>query len=352
MSHHSALFRAAEVVSSHTPSAISQLKIVRETTDRPPLWYLPDALELPPYNEDRISHAKKRPPSHIPKPRNPYILFRSHLIRINILPKALPFCRSNNNVSRIISHIWKALPKDEKMRFYLLADEERRMHLQRYPEYAANQIRKETNVQEYLAVNLPSSNSILNENQMKCMRIAEAILNNVQGLDLIAQIREITGEKQEDEDTSTRLTKVNSGKSMHKTGRAYIRNASAISKARSRASDEYAPHPSTRSRARTRLSIRDLLCDAEDNGNSRLTDFEPCPSSFTISPGDRMEALDASVPGSSSFPVAKQTSVEPLHYFTHRSNGGNFIHELQKGEETFEHMVIEQGSPYAAFGVH
>lgn len=245
------------------------------------------------------------------------------------------------------------------------------MHLQRYPAYAANQIRKETNVQECLAVNLPSSSSILDENQRKCMRIAEAILNNVQGLDLIAQIQEITGEMQEDEDTSTRLTKADGGKSMHKTGRAHIRSASASSKPRSassRASDGYVPRASARSQTRTCLSIRDLLCDTEDNDESRLTDFEVCrtfnyipeilnvvaalSSSFVVSPGDQMEDSDASVPGSSSFSVAERTSVEPLHYFAHRYNGGDFIHGLQKGEETFEDMIIEQGSPYAAFGVH
>lgn len=86
--------------------------------------------------------CKKSPGSaeHIPRPRNAFILFRQHL-HYSIFPKDRYMLvtqgsfKTNSEVSREIGKRWRQLPADEKKYWQDLAQKEKEMHKQKYPDY-------------------------------------------------------------------------------------------------------------------------------------------------------------------------------------------------------------------------
>ena len=86
--------------------------------------------------------CKKSPssPEHIPRPRNAFILFRQHL-HYSIFPKDRYMLvtqgsfKTNSEVSREIGKRWRSLPAEEKKYWQDLAQKEKEMHRQKYPDY-------------------------------------------------------------------------------------------------------------------------------------------------------------------------------------------------------------------------
>lgn len=86
----------------------------------------------PPAAGARRSHKKR---SHIPRPRNAFILFRQHL-HYQLFPKhALNSFQTNNEISREIGKRWRELPQAEKQVWQDLAAREKELHKLKYPEY-------------------------------------------------------------------------------------------------------------------------------------------------------------------------------------------------------------------------
>lgn len=77
---------------------------------------------------------KRHPEGHIPRPRNAFILFRSHAVTARLIPVELSIT-DHRSVSRIVGEIWKGLPEDERQGWDMLAEEEKRAHREKYPDY-------------------------------------------------------------------------------------------------------------------------------------------------------------------------------------------------------------------------
>ncbi|KAG8744236.1 hypothetical protein FRC10_010598 [Ceratobasidium sp. 414] len=71
------------------------------------------------------SHSRRRPPGHIPRPRNAFILFRSHYVAAQLIP----------NKVEIIGEIWNTLPPAERLVWEQKADVEKEKHYRMYPGY-------------------------------------------------------------------------------------------------------------------------------------------------------------------------------------------------------------------------
>jgi hypothetical protein len=99
------------------------------------------------------SHHKKRPPGHIPRPPNAFILYRAHFIKAqvnyntiaplgNLLP---PFQHipghiepNNNTLSTIAGLCWKKLSDEERETWKEKARKAKEEHMKKYPTYRYN----------------------------------------------------------------------------------------------------------------------------------------------------------------------------------------------------------------------
>ncbi|EJD07857.1 HMG-box, partial [Fomitiporia mediterranea MF3/22] len=69
-------------------------------------------------------------PNHIPRPRNAFILFRSHALARGMVKNI-----QQNEASREIARIWKSADEGTRKRFEAQAEEEKRIHKLKYPGY-------------------------------------------------------------------------------------------------------------------------------------------------------------------------------------------------------------------------
>jgi hypothetical protein len=155
----------------------------------PKLWFIPDDLQFPPRVQKGPAHAKRKPESHIPKARNIFILFRSLFVGRKVLPAQVAFCQNNRQVSRIASHVWRALPEADQARFRQFDEEEKRAHQIQHPGYKWT-TRKVIKT-EFSTRNSPSDETKMDPEQVACKRIAELVLKNLQGEELAARIQEV-----------------------------------------------------------------------------------------------------------------------------------------------------------------
>ncbi|KAH9468473.1 hypothetical protein MJO28_004778 [Puccinia striiformis f. sp. tritici] len=91
----------------------------------------------------RPSHARKTPPGHVKRPRNAFILFRSHACSSNLIPPTVE--KDHRQISRIVSHMWKSLPADEKLKWERKAEEEKDLHRKLHPDYRYKPIYRKEN---------------------------------------------------------------------------------------------------------------------------------------------------------------------------------------------------------------
>ncbi|TNY21715.1 high mobility group box domain-containing protein, partial [Rhodotorula diobovata] len=70
-------------------------------------------------------------PNHVPRPRNAFILFRSHAVTAELIPRSMGI----TNISQVIGSVWRGLSPVERKKWEDLAEEEKRLHKERYPDY-------------------------------------------------------------------------------------------------------------------------------------------------------------------------------------------------------------------------
>lgn len=70
--------------------------------------------------------------SRVPRPRNAFILYRQHHHSIVVAENP---GKSNPEISKIIGEQWRSLPQKEKEFWIHLGDEEKKSHLERFPDY-------------------------------------------------------------------------------------------------------------------------------------------------------------------------------------------------------------------------
>ncbi|KAH7333914.1 hypothetical protein B0J17DRAFT_117933 [Rhizoctonia solani] len=79
------------------------------------------------------SHGRKRPSGHIPRPRNAFILFRSHYVAAQLIPGKVE--NDHRHISKIIGEIWNKLAPTERLIWEQKADIEKERHSRQYPGY-------------------------------------------------------------------------------------------------------------------------------------------------------------------------------------------------------------------------
>jgi hypothetical protein len=102
------------------------------------------------------SHAKKRPPGHIPRPRNAFIIFRCDFVEQKNIPTDVE--TDHRNISRIAGKIWRAMSDESKKPWVDMAQQEREEHAKRHPHYRYT----------------PGSNSISKRNTVPARGIEDA----------------------------------------------------------------------------------------------------------------------------------------------------------------------------------
>lgn len=86
-----------------------------------------------PQSTKNTEHTRRMSADHIKRPRNAFILFRTHAVTSNLIPKEVE--RDHRNISRIISHIWRNLSAEERKVWELQADIEKERHKLKHPNY-------------------------------------------------------------------------------------------------------------------------------------------------------------------------------------------------------------------------
>ncbi|KPV78683.1 uncharacterized protein RHOBADRAFT_51119 [Rhodotorula graminis WP1] len=79
-------------------------------------------------------HGRKFSDNHVPRPRNAFILFRSHAVSTDLIPKSMGIT-DHKNISQVVGSVWRGLSPVERKKWEDLAAEEKRLHSERYPEY-------------------------------------------------------------------------------------------------------------------------------------------------------------------------------------------------------------------------
>ncbi|SPO25672.1 related to pheromone response factor Prf1 [Ustilago trichophora] len=122
---------------------------------------------IPPSKRPGVSHAKKTPPNHIKRPRNAYIIFRSHTVAQKLIPKEVE--HDHRNISRIIAHMWKSLAPEERAHYEQIAKEEKEKHKQLFPNYRYQPTTRRTGVNKRNVKKLENG-------EEECQEIADIIL--------------------------------------------------------------------------------------------------------------------------------------------------------------------------------
>lgn len=100
-----------------------------------PLPAVPPSPLPPPPGKKKKRHGRKMSADHIPRPRNAFILFRSHAITSGLIPRSIGV-KDHKNISQIVGGVWRGLSEVERQQWEELAEEEKRRHLAKYPNYA------------------------------------------------------------------------------------------------------------------------------------------------------------------------------------------------------------------------
>ena len=128
---------------------------------------------LPPSKRPGVSHAKKTPPNHIKRPRNAYIIFRSHTVSQKLIPKEVE--HDHRNISRIIAHMWKSLSPEDRAHYEQMAKEEKERHKLFFPDYRYQPTTRREGVSKRNVKKLENG-------EEECQEIADIILK-AQGKD-------------------------------------------------------------------------------------------------------------------------------------------------------------------------
>lgn len=122
---------------------------------------------LPPSKRPGVSHAKKTPPNHIKRPRNAYIIFRSHTVSQKLIPKEVE--NDHRNISRIIAHMWKSLDPADRAYYEEIAREEKERHKKLFPNYRYQPTTRRGDVKQRNVKKLENG-------EEECQEIADIIL--------------------------------------------------------------------------------------------------------------------------------------------------------------------------------
>lgn len=141
------------------------------------------------------SCRRLRSGNHIPRPRNAFILFRTEFWTHKKITKAVE--HDHRHISRIIGYCWKELPEDEKERWRRKADEEKREHALKYPEYRfAPTARSKKPAKRKVKRNG-------HEELLRCKKVAQLLLEGKAGEELQHAVENLNEKEPRTDTTST-----------------------------------------------------------------------------------------------------------------------------------------------------
>ncbi|WFD33049.1 hypothetical protein MSPP1_004106 [Malassezia sp. CBS 17886] len=108
-------------------------------------------------------------PNHVKRPCNAFILFRSHAVATNLIPKEVE--RDHRNISRIISHMWRSLSPGERKTWEERAEVEKARHRLQHPDYKYRPSTRRGNISRRNVRRLSST-------ERQCENIADSILRS------------------------------------------------------------------------------------------------------------------------------------------------------------------------------
>ncbi|KAI0367513.1 hypothetical protein BV20DRAFT_557836 [Pilatotrama ljubarskyi] len=89
--------------------------------------------KLADYAGPRTSHSRKKKPGHIPRPPNAFMIFRSELWNKEKIKSTVE--RDHRQISRIAGNLWNDLSEAERAPYHHLAEEAKKEHARKYPQY-------------------------------------------------------------------------------------------------------------------------------------------------------------------------------------------------------------------------
>ncbi|KAF8665087.1 hypothetical protein AX16_000555 [Volvariella volvacea WC 439] len=120
-------FDQAIVYTQSSPELSSSLFSCNSPFDFVP----PSPSDLPSSPSSLVKRNSRRPPGHIPRPRNPFIIFRTE--EMTKISRSIE--HDHRHISRIIAHMWNKLPESDKQYWRRRADMEKLEHERKYPDY-------------------------------------------------------------------------------------------------------------------------------------------------------------------------------------------------------------------------
>lgn len=87
------------------------------------------------------SHNRKRPKDHVPRPPNAFLIYRSHFLRKQLIPRHVE--TKQQNLSRIIGECWRRLPAEKKEEWHAQARAVEAAHAMKHPNYVYRPVRRE-----------------------------------------------------------------------------------------------------------------------------------------------------------------------------------------------------------------
>ncbi|TFY57932.1 hypothetical protein EVJ58_g6722 [Rhodofomes roseus] len=141
----------------------------------------------------RMSHAKKRDPSYIPRPPNAFILFRSSFIRAEHIPGKIE--GNHSALSKIIGKYWKALPREEREVWEAKAIVAQAEHRKKYPDWrfrpSANALAKvKDGPKRRVRKGRGEAEKEVRSREKRCAKIADLLVAGKTGPALEAAVKE------------------------------------------------------------------------------------------------------------------------------------------------------------------
>ncbi|KAL6302721.1 hypothetical protein BKA93DRAFT_791828 [Sparassis latifolia] len=159
-----------------------------ETFNEPPPKQTPSKSSLVPSDGDALPHPAghklKKPDGHVPRPCNPFILFRGWMIKQNLVPRGVE--GNHSTLSSILGKTWRSLSEPGKQVWRDKARMELDRHKAKYPDY----VFKPEHLKEPSASPRRKVREVGLKDEKRCEAIAALLVQGKSGDELAAAMEE------------------------------------------------------------------------------------------------------------------------------------------------------------------
>ena len=138
--------------------------------------------DLPPR---KVTHSRKKPEDHIPRPPNAFILFRSSFVKSDHVSTAVE--SNHSTLSKIIGYTWGMLPPAEKQIWFEKAKAMLEEHKAKYPGYS---FKPESKLQTPYPTKKRKVREVGPKDTKRCEKIAELLVKGKKGAELDQAVNE------------------------------------------------------------------------------------------------------------------------------------------------------------------